>query len=205
MKLISTSPKASIASPPRPRLPCRFGAKIPAPRPVSPASAGVSYNKFLAKMASGERKPDGLFVITPAMGAAFVESMPVGKFHGIGPVTTARMERLGIRCGRDLKAHTLPFLVKQFGKAGPYYYGLARGVDERPVCADRVRKSIGAENTFIADLFTVEESRAAAQARLLRRYGVTMRKRQFADGRSRSRPNTQTSSRSPAAEPARRP
>jgi DNA polymerase IV len=125
------------------------------------ASAGVSYNKFLAKMASGERKPDGLFVITPKMGAAFVESLPVGKFHGIGPVTSGKMERLGIRLGGDLKAQTMAFLKQHFGKAGPYYFWLARGIDERPVRADRVRKSIGAENTFMADLFTVEEARAA--------------------------------------------
>ena len=125
------------------------------------ASAGVSYNKFLAKMASGQRKPDGLFVITPRMGAAFVETLPVGKFHGIGPVTSAKMERLGIRTGSDLKAQTLAFLQQHFGKAGPYYYWIARGIDERPVRADRVRKSIGAENTFMADLFTVEEARAA--------------------------------------------
>jgi DNA polymerase-4 len=125
------------------------------------ASAGVSYNKFLAKMASNERKPDGLFVITPRMGPAFVESLPVGRFHGIGPVTRAKMERLGIRKGGDLKAQTLLFLAQQFGKAGPYYYGLARGIDLRPVCANRIRKSIGAENTFSADIFTVNEARAA--------------------------------------------
>src|SRR3954471_24984093 len=95
------------------------------------ASAGVSYNKFLAKMASDERKPDGLFVITPKMGPAYVEALPVGKFHGIGPATCAKMERLGIRNGSDLKAQTLPFLREHFGKAGPYYYALARGVDER--------------------------------------------------------------------------
>src|SRR3954468_18555654 len=86
------------------------------------ASAGVSYNKFLAKIASDERKPDGLFVITPRMGPAFVAALPVGRFHGIGPVTRAKMERLGIRNGGDLKAQTLVFLRKQFGKAGPYYY-----------------------------------------------------------------------------------
>jgi DNA polymerase-4 len=125
------------------------------------ASAGVSYNKFLAKMASDERKPDGLFVITPGMGPAFVEGLPIGRFHGIGPVTSARMERLGIRNGADLKAQTLPFLQQHFGKAGPYYYALARGIDERPVCADRIRKSIGAETTFSADLFTLDEARAA--------------------------------------------
>jgi DNA polymerase IV len=125
------------------------------------ASAGVSYNKFLAKMASDERKPDGLFVITPRMGPAFVEVLPVGRFHGIGPVTRAKMERLGIRNGDDLKAQTLLFLQQQFGKAGPYYYALARGIDERPVCADRIRKSIGAETTFNADIFDLDEAREA--------------------------------------------
>jgi DNA polymerase-4 len=125
------------------------------------ASAGVSYNKFLAKMASDERKPDGLFVITPRMGPRFVESLPVGRFHGIGPVTRAKMERLGIRNGADLKAQTLSFLQQHFGKAGPYYHALARGIDERPVCSDRIRKSVGAETTFRADLFTLHEARAA--------------------------------------------
>jgi DNA polymerase-4 len=127
------------------------------------ASAGVSYNKFLAKMASDERKPDGLFIITPRMGPAFVEGLPVGRFHGIGPVTRARMERLGIHNGADLKARTLLFLQQQFGKAGPYYYALARGIDERPVCADSIRKSIGAETTFGDDLFTLDEARAALE------------------------------------------
>jgi DNA polymerase-4 len=127
------------------------------------ASAGVSYNKLLAKMASDERKPDGLFVITPGMGPAFVESLPIGRFHGIGPVTRDKMEGLGIRNGADLKAQPLPFLQQQFGKAGPYYYALARGIDERPVCADRIRKSIGAETTFGADLFTLDEARAALE------------------------------------------
>ncbi len=125
------------------------------------ASAGVSYNKFLAKMASGQRKPDGLFVIKPKMGAAFVETLPIGKFHGIGPVTSARMERLGIHTGRELRAQTLPFLQQHFGKAGRHYYWIARGIDDRAVCADRVRKSVGAENTFSADLFTLDAARVA--------------------------------------------
>ena len=136
------------------------------------ASAGVSYNKFLAKMASNERKPDGLFVITPRKGPAFVETLPVGKFHGIGPVTRAKMERLGIRNGGDLKAQTLSFLQQQFGKAGPYYYGLARGIDQRPVCANRIRKSVGAENTFVADLFTLDEARAALKPLVATGVGV---------------------------------
>jgi DNA polymerase-4 len=127
------------------------------------ASAGISYNKFLAKMASDERKPNGQFVITPKKGPAFVEGLPVGKFHGIGPATQAKMEGLGIRDGADLKEQTLEFLRGHFGKAGPYYYALARGIDERPVCADRVRKSIGAETTFSTDLFMAEEARAALE------------------------------------------
>ena len=120
------------------------------------ASAGVSYNKFLAKLASDHRKPDGLFVITPKMGPAFVEILLVEKFHGIGPATTAKMNRLGIKTGFDLREQTLAFLQQHFGKPGPYYYWIARGVDERPVRADRIHKSLGAENTFSADIFTFE-------------------------------------------------
>jgi DNA polymerase-4 len=127
------------------------------------ASAGISYNKFLAKLASDHRKPDGLFVITPKMGPAFVENLPVEKFHGIGPATTAKMNRLGIKTGFDLREQTLAFLQQHFGKPGPYYYWIARGVDERPVQADRIRKSLGAENTFPTDIFTFE---AACEALL---------------------------------------
>ncbi|MEF2551625.1 DNA polymerase IV [Aurantimonas sp. A2-1-M11] len=127
------------------------------------ASAGVSYNKFLAKLASDHRKPDGLFVVTPAMGPRFVEDLPVGRFHGVGPATAAKMQRFGIHTGRDLRERSLPFLQEQFGKAGPYYYFISRGVDERPVRANRIRKSVGAENTFGADLFVFEEMRAALQ------------------------------------------
>jgi DNA polymerase-4 len=125
------------------------------------ASAGVSYNKFLAKLASDHRKPDGLFVITPKMGPAFVETLPVRKFHGIGPATARKMSALGIETGFDLKGQTLEFLQHHFGKAGSYYYWAARGVDERPVRADRTRKSVGAENTFPADLLTYEAARSA--------------------------------------------
>jgi DNA polymerase IV len=127
------------------------------------ASAGVSYNKFLAKLASDHRKPDGLFVISPAMGLSFVEDLPVGRFPGIGPATAAKMERLGIRTGRDLREQSRPFLQERFGKAGPYYYWIARGIDERPVQANRIRKSVGAENTFSTDLFEFEDMRQALQ------------------------------------------
>jgi DNA polymerase IV len=125
------------------------------------ASAGVSYNKFLAKLASDHRKPDGLFVITPKMGPAFVENLPVGRFHGVGPATTTKMNRLGIKTGLDLRAQTLPFLQQHFGKSGTYFYWIARGIDERPVRADRIRKSVGAENTFAVDLFVFEAARDA--------------------------------------------
>ena len=127
------------------------------------ASAGVSYNKFLAKMASDVRKPDGLFVITPKAGPDFVERLMVGKFHGIGPVTAAKMASLGIHHGGDLRNQTLSFLQRHFGKAGQYYFALARGIDDRPVRADRIRKSIGAETTFAADIFTIEEARVALE------------------------------------------
>ena len=123
------------------------------------ASAGVSYNKFLAKLASDHNKPDGLFVITPEMGPAFVERLPVRKFHGIGPATARNMEQLGIRTGLDLKERSLAFLQQHFGKAGSYFYWAARAIDNRRVRADRVRKSVGAENTFSADLFTYEAAR----------------------------------------------
>src|SRR5438270_1587462 len=125
------------------------------------ASAGVSYNKFLAKLASDHRKPDGLFVITPRMGPAFVETLPVRKFHGVGPATARKMSALGIETGLDLKGQTEGFLQQHFGKVSSYYYWAARGVDERPVRADRIRKSVGAENTFPADLFAHEAARDA--------------------------------------------
>lgn len=128
------------------------------------ASAGVSYNKFLAKLASDYRKPDGLFVITPRMGSAFVETLPIERFHGIGPVTSGRMRALGIHTGLDLRAQSLALLQRHFGKAGPYYYSIARGIDERPVRADRLRKSIGAENTFATDLWTLDAASSAVRA-----------------------------------------
>jgi DNA polymerase-4 len=125
------------------------------------ASAGVSYNKFLAKLASDHRKPDGLFVITPRMGLTFVEDLPVGKFHGVGPVTAARMNALGIRTGLDLRRQSRAFLVKHFGKAGDFYHGIARAEDHRPVNPDRQPKSLSAETTFDRDLGDWEEAAAA--------------------------------------------
>lgn len=127
------------------------------------ASAGVSYNKFLAKLASDLRKPNGLYVIKPAQGLAFVESLTVGQFHGIGRVTAARLNQLGIFTGWDLRQQTEAFLKQHFGKAGSYYYTIARAIDNRPVTPDRIRKSIGSENTFEQDLTTDSELIAGLQ------------------------------------------
>jgi DNA polymerase IV len=121
------------------------------------ASAGVSYNKFLAKIASDINKPNGLCVITPAEGAAFVAALPVRKFHGVGPATAAKMERLGITTGADVLAQDRAFLDRHFGKAGGYYYWASRGIDHRPVNPSQERKSIGSETTFGSDLQTVDE------------------------------------------------
>ena len=116
------------------------------------ASAGISYNKFLAKMASDLDKPDGLYLITPEQGALFVEELPVGKFHGIGKATAAKMQSLGIKTGKDLKKLSLEMMQYHFGKAGQHYYNIARGIDNRPVNNHRTRKSIGVETTFQHDI-----------------------------------------------------
>jgi DNA polymerase-4 len=134
----------------------RIRAKIRAETQLT-ASAGVSYNKFLAKLASDHRKPDGLFVITPDMGPSFVESLPVERFHGVGPATAKRMHEFGIFTAIDLRAKDEDFLKQHFGKAGPHFYGICRGIDHRPVRADRVRKSIGAETTFARDLTSLDD------------------------------------------------
>jgi DNA polymerase-4 len=124
------------------------------------ASAGISYNKFLAKLASDHRKPDGLFVITPAMGPTFVEALPVERFHGVGPATAAKMKKLGIFTALDLRAKDEAFLLLQFGKAGHHFYWICRGIDHRPVLPNRLRKSIGAENTFPRDLTSLDDLKA---------------------------------------------
>ena len=116
------------------------------------ASAGISYNKFLAKMASDLNKPNGQAVITPKNGPAFVEQLAVKKFHGVGPATAEKMHRFGIETGADLKSKSLQFLAEHFGKSGAYFYGIARGIDERQVRPDRIRKSVGAEDTFSVDI-----------------------------------------------------
>jgi len=116
------------------------------------ASAGVSYNKFIAKLASDQNKPDGLCVIPPHKGPAFVASLPVSRFHGVGPVTAAKMERLGIITGADLRERPLDYLQAHFGKYAGYLYGAARGEDHRPVRSNRETKSVGAERTFGQDV-----------------------------------------------------
>ena len=125
------------------------------------ASAGVSYNKFVAKLASDQNKPDGLCVITPANGAAFVAGLPVKRFHGVGPVTARRMEALGILTGADLAERSLAFLQAHFGSYADYLHGAARGIDHRPVRAHRTPKSIGAERTFERDLAEATDLEAA--------------------------------------------
>lgn len=112
------------------------------------ASAGVSYNKFLAKIASDEDKPNGLFVITPEEGKAFVEQLPIRKFHGVGKATAERMKELNIFKGKDILAYSKDELKRYFGKSGVFFYNVARGVDEREVRAERERKSVGIETTF---------------------------------------------------------
>src|SRR4029079_11527694 len=116
------------------------------------ASAGVSYCKFIAKLDSDHRQPAGLCVITPEKGPEFVASLPVARFHGIGPVTAKKMERLGILTGADLREWTLPALEAQVGSSGSWYHRICRGIDEREVRPDRPYKSVSAERTFDEDL-----------------------------------------------------
>ncbi len=123
------------------------------------ASAGVSYNKFLAKLASDQNKPDGLCVIRPGMGAAFVQSLPIRRFHGIGPKGAEKMARLGIETGADLARKDREWLSVNFGSFGDYLYRAARGIDLRPVRTNRIRKSIGGERTFSEDISAEGELR----------------------------------------------
>lgn len=125
------------------------------------ASAGVSYNKFLAKLASDLDKPDGLHLITPDQGEAFIAGLPVGRFHGVGPATEARMRELGIATGADLRRLSLEELQAAFGRSGSFFHAIARGIDERPVRASRERKSYGSETTFARDLTTLPAMLAA--------------------------------------------
>jgi len=121
------------------------------------ASAGISVNKFLAKIASEINKPDGLFLIRPEAAQKFIEELPVEKFYGIGKVTAAKMHQLGIHKGSDLKKWDMVSLVRNFGKAGVFFYDIVRGKDERPVETDQERKSVGTELTYEKDLTTTFE------------------------------------------------
>jgi DNA polymerase-4 len=123
------------------------------------ASAGVSYCKFIAKLASDQNKPDGLCVIPPHKGAAFVAALPVKRFHGVGPVTAAKMERLGISTGADLARWPIEQLEAHFGSSGRWYWRIARGIDEREVKPDRPYKSVSAERTFDVDYFEADDLR----------------------------------------------
>lgn len=116
------------------------------------ASAGVSYNKFLAKMASGEKKPNGLTVIKPHQAAAFIENLPIEKFYGVGKVTASKMQGFGIHKGSDLLTWSKADLVSLFGKAGNYYFDIARGIDHRNVEPYRPRKSYAVERTMDENL-----------------------------------------------------
>jgi len=116
------------------------------------ASAGVSYCKFIAKLASDHRKPDGLCVITPERGPDFVASLPVARFHGVGPVTARKMGQLGILTGGDLRDWSVPALQAHFGSSADWYWRICRGIDEREVKPDRPYKSVSAERTFDEDL-----------------------------------------------------
>ncbi len=123
------------------------------------ASAGVSYNKFIAKLASDQNKPDGLCVIRPGEGAAFVAALPIRRFHGVGPKGAEKMARLGIETGADLAAKDMVFLRAHFGSFADYLYRAARGVDLRAVRTNRIRKSVGGERTFHEDISAAPELR----------------------------------------------
>lgn len=119
-------------------------------------SAGISINKFLAKTASDINKPDGMKLIKPDESIEFIESLKVKDFFGVGKVTADKMKRMGIHTGKDLKSKTLGFLTKNFGKSGAYYFDISRGIDNRSVNPNRIRKSVSIENTYDNDL--IEES-----------------------------------------------
>ncbi len=136
------------------------------------ASAGISINKFLAKTASAVNKPDGLHLIAPDQAIAFIESLPIEKFYGIGNVTAQKMRQAGVFNGADLKGWSEVDLVRKFGKVGHFYYNIVRGIDLRPVEPNRVRKSIGAEESFAHDL-----SDRHAYISALEEIGATLKRR----------------------------
>ena len=146
------------------------------------ASAGVSYCKFIAKLASDHRKPDGLCVITPEKGPDFVASLPVARFHGVGPVTARKMESLGIHTGADLRDWSLPALQAKFGSSADWYWRIARGIDEREVRPDRPYKSVSAERTFDED--ERDPDRLAAELERIAGYAWTRIERAQVAGRT---------------------
>ena len=151
------------------------------------ASAGVASGKFLAKVACGLRKPDGLSVILPEEEEAFLAALPVGRFFGVGPATEARMHALGLRTGADLRAYGAAALEREFGKTGRFFYEIACGRDTRRVDPDRERKSVGAETTFERDLQGRAELDAVLielSAEVAHRVSRPMRARQDGNGRS---------------------
>jgi DNA polymerase IV len=136
------------------------------------ATAGVSYNKFLAKMASGYKKPDGLNFIPPEKALEFIDQLPIHKFHGIGAKTAERMKALGIHTGAELRAQDQRFLVRNFGKMGTYYHLISQGIDDRRVSPDRPLKSVSVEDTFsddVDDLQVLDAQIERLAAMLLRR------------------------------------
>lgn len=164
------------------------------------ASAGVSYNKFLAKLASDMEKPDGLTVITPEQGPDTVAALPVRRFHGIGPATASRLHAIGVHTGRDLRCADPALLARVLGRSTAYFQGLARGEDPRRVTPSRPRKSLGSERTFQQDLRTAGQVLEAAEAlaeevaQALRRAGAQARtvslKIKYADFRLITRSRT---------------
>lgn len=127
------------------------------------ASAGISINKFLAKIASDINKPNGQKTIMPDEVLGFLEELPIQKFFGIGAKTAEKMKRLGIHNGRDLKAWDQALLIREFGKSGLHYYHIVRGIHKSRVKPDRIRKSIGAERTFFQDISSLDEMKEALE------------------------------------------
>ena len=127
------------------------------------ASAGISINKFLAKVASDMDKPDGLYVIPPDQVQGFIDTLPVKKFFGVGKVTAKKMNEMGIYFGKDLKGWSESSLVSKFGKTGHYFFKIANGEDDREVNPERIRKSVSVENTFEEDIEGLEGSKAGLE------------------------------------------
>lgn len=164
------------------------------------ASAGVASGKFLAKIASGRQKPDGLTVILPDQADAFLATLPIEAFFGVGPRTAERMRALGIRSGADLRARSVDELERHFGKTGRFFHAIAHGHDDRPVLPDRPRKSISSETTFERDLGARAELEpvltdlADDVTAAMRRHGAAARtvtvKMRYADFRTVTRSRT---------------